>query len=80
MDMKYKFDLKMYRTIASNIKKYREIKGLSIDELCEMAEIRKEFLINFENDVGDLTISIYDLYKISATLEVSIEKFFNKND
>lgn len=76
MDIKYKFNQEMYKTVGKNIKKYRELKGLSIDELCEYAEIKKEFLNDFENLKDGLSISIYDLYKISVILDVSIDKFF----
>lgn len=76
MDKDYKFNIAMYKTVGKNIKKYRELKGLSLDKLCKYADIKEEYLNDFENLKDNLTISIYDLYKISVILDVSIDKFF----
>lgn len=75
MSKHYDFNPEMYKTVAKNIRKYRKEKGLSIDELSSYAQIKKDFLGKFEA-LEDLTISIYDLYKISVILDTSIEKFF----
>ena len=76
MSKDYKFNPEMYKMVAKNVRFYRKEKGLSIDELCEYADIKKEFLQNFELAETNMAISIYDLYKISVILEVSIDKFF----
>ncbi len=76
MNKDYKFNPEMYKTVAKNVRKYRKEKGLSIDELSKYAEIKKEFLQNFELAETNMPISIYDLYKISVILDTSIDQFF----
>lgn len=76
MDVKYKFNPEMYKTVGKNVKKYREEKGMSLEELSECAEIKRDFLEKFENPEENSIISIYDLYKISVILEETIDKFF----
>lgn len=76
MDVKYNFDSKMYKTVASNIKKYRMKKGMSIATLCKYADIKQDYLELLESLQEEITITIYDLYKISIILEVGIDKFF----
>ena len=76
MSKHYEFNPEMNKTVGKNIPKCREDKGLGIDELSEYAQIKKDFLGKFELAEDDLTISIYDLYKISVILDTSIEKFF----
>lgn len=78
MSKNYKFNPEMYKTVAKNIRFYRKEKGLSLDELSEYADIKKEFLQEFELADTNMAISIYDLYKISVILETSIDKFFEE--
>ena len=79
MSKNYEFNPEMYKTVAKNVRYYRKKKGLSIDELSKYAEIKKEFLQEFEYSEENMAISIYDLYKISVILEISIDKFFEQN-
>lgn len=79
MSKNYEFNTEMYKTVARNVRFYRKEKGLSIDELSKYAEIKKEFLQEFEYSEKNMAISIYDLYKISVILEISIDKFFEQN-
>ena len=74
--IEYEFNKSMYKTVANNIKKYREQKGLTTKELSNYTEIKEEYLNLLETKPDNCTISIYDLYKISVILETSIEKFF----
>ena len=76
MENKYEVNKSMYKTVANNIKKYREQKGLTTKELSNYTEIKEEYLNLLETKPDNCTISIYDLYKISVILETSIEKFF----
>lgn len=78
MSKNYKFNPEMYKTVARNVRFYRKEKGLTIDELSKYAEIKKEFLQEFELAETNMAISIYDLYKISIILETSIDKFFKE--
>ena len=79
MSKNYQLNPEMYKTVAKNVTYYRKKKGLSIDELSKYAEIKKEFLQEFEYSEENMAISIYDLYKISVILETSIDKFFEQN-
>lgn len=76
MSRNFEFNPEMYKIVAKNVRKYRKEKNLTIDELSKYAEIKKEFLQNFELADTNMTISIYDLYKISVILNTSIDKFF----
>ncbi len=78
MSKDYKFNPEMYKTVAQNVRFYRKEKGMTIEELAQQAEIKKEFLQNFELADTNMAISIYDLYKISVILNVSIDKFFEE--
>lgn len=49
---------------------------MSLEELSKYAELKQEFLQKFELANTDMTISIYDLYKISVILDTSIDQFF----
>ena len=68
----------MYNTVAVNIKKYRMKNEISIKDLANKAGIKEKYLINLEDVRTNTKISIYDLYKISVILNVSIDKFFEK--
>ena len=76
MNTHYEFDTVMYKTVAKNINKYLNIRKMTITDLAEYAQIDKEYLEDYLKGDKDLTISIYDLYKISVILEVTINKFF----
>ena len=76
MSKNYEFNPEMYKTVAKNVRFYRKAKGLSIDELSDYAKIKKESLQEFELAQDNKAISIYDLYKISVILDISIDKFF----
>ena len=78
MSKNYKFNPEMYKTVAKNIRFYRKEKGLSLDELSEYADIKKEFLQEFELADTNMAISIYDLYKISVLLERGCVRFFGE--
>ena len=80
MSKNYKFNPQMYKTVAKNIRFYRKKKSMSIDELSTYAQINKEYLQKFEFADTNMSISIYDLYKISVILETSIDKFFDEKN
>ena len=78
MNTKYNFDTRIYRTVAFNVKKYMDEAKMSIKDLAELTEIKESFLQKFLNNTENLPISIYDLYKISVILNISINNFFQK--
>ena len=72
----YGFNPEIYQTVARNVKKYRELKKLSIQDLARYAKVSDSFLERFEHSTENISISIYDLYKISVILDVNINLFF----
>ena len=78
MNTKYNFDTRIYKTVAFNVKKYMDEAKMSIKDLAELTEIKESFLQKFLNNTENLPISIYDLYKISVILNISINNFFQK--
>ena len=79
MVLKEKKDLPT--TIGKNIKYYRKLYSLNIEELtqehlAELANVSTSLIGNLESKKTYQGISIYNLYKISLILNVPIEKFF----
>ncbi len=58
--------------IGENLKKVREIRGLSLSELAEKAGISKSYLSNMERNLNE-NPSIQVLCKISKALQVDIQ-------
>ena len=79
MNINKTFDKNMYNTVAKNIKKYRELKNLTLSEFSNYTQISEDYLLKLEK-FNNTTISIYDLYKISKVLDISIDKFFQKEE
>ena len=83
--MKDTFDFKdekeIYSIIGKNIKYYRKLYSLNVEELtqehlAELANVSTTLIGNLESKKTYQGISIYNLYKISLILNVPIEKFF----
>ena len=83
--MKDTFDFKdekeIYSIIGKNIKYYRKLYSLNVEELtqehlAELANVSTSLLGNLESKKTYQGISIYNLYKISLILNVPIENFF----
>lgn len=83
--MKDTFDFKdekeIYSIIGKNIKYYRKLYCLNVEELtqehlAELANVSTSLIGNLESKKTYQGISIYNLYKISLILNVPIEKFF----
>lgn len=83
--MKDTFDFKkekeIYSIIGKNIKYYRKLYSLNIEELtqehlAELANVSTSLIGNLESKKTYQGISIYNLYKISLILNVPIENFF----
>lgn len=67
----------IYNIIGKNIKKYRNLKGLTQRELAEALLLSDSFIAKLES-VTHQTISIDTLEQISKVLEVPISKFFEE--
>ena len=83
--MKDTFDFKdekeIYSIIGKNIKYYRKLYSLNVEELtqehlAELANVSTSLIGNLESKKTYQGISIYNLYKINLILNVPIENFF----
>jgi transcriptional regulator with XRE-family HTH domain len=61
--------------VGSKIRELRKEKGLSIEKLANNAEIERKQLSRIE--LGEINTSIYQVYNITHTLEVPINKVFD---
>ena len=74
----YEFDQNIKAIICQNIKKYRNIKNVSLMDLAEAVDVTPEHLKRIESVNDRNNISLITLYKISIVLNVSIDKFFKE--
>ena len=77
----FKHEKEIYSIIGKNIKYYRKLYSLNVEELtqehlAELANVSTSLIGNLESKKTYQGISIYNLYKISLILNVPIEKFF----
>ena len=70
-------ELKMI--IGKNIKKYRIMRDLTQEELANLIECTTPLIGALESSKMCQGISVYNLYKISKVLNISIEKLFEEN-
>lgn len=64
--------------ICKNIKKYRNLKGMSIMDLAEKIDVSVDHLKRIEAPNDRNNISLITLYKISIVLEAPIDKIFEE--
>ena len=67
----------IYSNIGANIRKYRLEKHLSQEKLSELLDANSKFIGHVERI--ERFISLKKLIQLSKLLDVSIEKFFEKN-
>ena len=71
----------LYKTIASNIKKYRiNHNHMSQNKLARITNVSLNKIKNIERGKSNITTDISILYKISIVLEIPINRFFENND
>jgi len=73
------------RIIGKNVRKYRLLYNVNVGrltqkDLAKQVGISTPMIGSLESDNCSQGVSIYNLFKISEILEVSIEKFFEKYD
>lgn len=69
----YEFNPNLKSTIASNIRKYRKLRGLTQEELALYAELSYDFVRRIESSSGKSGFSVYTIYKLATVLEVSLD-------
>ncbi len=62
------------RKIGSNIRKWRNIKGMKQKDLAAAMQLSEGAISNIENDLTDITLSQLD--ELSASLDIGIEQLF----
>ena len=77
--MKYSSDSELYKTIGTNIKKYREYAKLTQPQLAEYAQISVSYLSKIEAAGCDKSISLSVLNQIANTLDIEITEFFKED-
>lgn len=75
----HKYDINIYEQIAKNIKKYRNIAGISQAELAERVGVSHEFIRRNESKKGRKSFSVDTLWKISIALNVNPGLLFEIN-
>ena len=66
-----KYEINIYEQIAKNIKKYRNIAGISQAELAERVGVSHEFIRRNESKKGRKSFSIDTVWKISVALNIN---------
>lgn len=62
--------------VSNNIKKYRNLAGITQEQLAADVGKSYDFIRRIEYKKGDIGCSIDTLYRISVVLGVTMDKFF----
>ena len=62
--------------VSKNIKKYRNLSGITQEQLAADVGKSYDFIRRIEYKKGDIGCSIDTLYRISVVLGVTMDKFF----
>ena len=69
----YDFNPNIKKIIASNIRKYRKLKGYTQEQLALYTELSYDFIRRIETSGGKSGFSVYTLYKIATVLEIKLD-------
>ncbi len=70
----YDFNPNIKGIIASNIRKYRKLRGYTQEQLALYTELSYDFIRRIETSGGKSGFSVETLYKIATVLEVSMDE------
>lgn len=75
----------LFKIIGKNIKYYRKLydlkKGkMTQEKLAELADVSIALIGNLESEKVSQGLSVFTLWKISKSLEIPIEKLFDRID
>lgn len=65
--------------ISYNIKKYRNIREYTQEELAEIADISYDFMRRIESSKGKCGFSVFTLYRLAIALDVSIDELMDRD-
>ena len=68
-----KYEVNIYEQVAMNIKKYRQLAGMTQAQLAEAIGVSHEFIRRIESKKGKKTFSFQTLWNISKVLNVSLD-------
>ena len=71
-----KYEINIYEQIARNIKKYRNVAGITQAVLAERVGVSHEFIRRIESKKGAKTFSVDTIWKISLVLDIDPGKLF----
>ena len=74
-----KHEINIYEQIAKNIKKYRNLAGISQAELAERVGVSHEFIRRNESKKGRKSFSVDTLWKVSVALDINPGLLFELN-
>lgn len=63
--------------VARNLRKFRQAKGLSQEELAHRADINRNYVGMLESEQNSATIDMLD--KLAEALDIYAGDFFNRN-
>ena len=69
-----KYEINIYEQVAKNIKKYRQLAGMTQAQLAEAIGVSHEFIRRIESRKGKKIFSFQTLWNISKVLNVSLDK------
>ena len=67
------YEVNIYEQVAMNIKKYRQLAGMTQAQLAEAIGVSHEFIRRIESKKGKKTFSFQTLWNISKVLNVSLD-------
>ena len=75
----------LFKVIGKNIKYYRKLYNLKIgkmtqEDLAEIVDVSTDLIGGLESDKINQGISVFNLWKISNALQISIDKLFDNSD
>ena len=71
---------KLMRNLAINIRKYRKQNNITQEKLADDVEISREYLRRLETTYGKEGLSLVNIYRISKTLDVTIDDLIKDNE
>lgn len=75
----------LFKVIGKNVKYYRKLYNLKVgkmtqEDLAEIVDVSTALIGGLESDKINQGISVFNLWKISNTLQISIDKLFDNSD
>ena len=75
----FDFNKDIKKIVASNIRKYRRLKGYTQEELALYTDRSFEFIRRIESEEGKRGFSVETLWRIALVLEHPVDDFFDES-